>query len=118
MDGFGVLGHIKLPSSSILVIRAGVIGSTLFLFLAASGVGHITVVGHYDVEVSNLHQQVINTNGGRGTSKARYACNTMRDLNPTLLVTAVTEPLTWDNTMELVRGNDSVVDASNNPRTW
>ena len=118
MDGFGVLGQSKLPSLLILVVRAGVIGSTLFLLLAASSVGHITVVGHYDVEVSNLHQQVINNNRGEGIFKARYACNTMRDLNPTLLVTAVTEPLTWDNTMELVRGNDSVVDASNNPRTW
>ena len=118
MDGFGVLGQSKLPSLLILVVRAGVIGSTLFLLLAASSVGHITVVGHYDVELSNLHQQVINTNGGRGTSKARYACNTMRDLNPTLLVTAVTEPLTWDNTMELVRGNDYVVETSDNPHTW
>ena len=39
----------------------------------------------------------------------------MRDLNPTVLVTAVLEPLTWDNAMELVRGTDCVVDTSNNP---
>ena len=29
----------------------------------------------------------------------------------------MTEPLTWDNTMELVRGNNCVVDISDNPRT-
>ena len=28
----------------------------------------------------------------------------------------MTEPLTWDNDMELVRGNEYVVDTSNNPR--
>ena len=41
----------------------------------------------------------------------------MRYLNPTLLVMAVTDPLTWDNDMELVRGNGCVMDARNNPRT-
>ena len=42
----------------------------------------------------------------------------MRDLIPTVSVTAVTDPLTWDNAMKIVRGNDCVVDAINNPRTW
>ena len=40
----------------------------------------------------------------------------MRSLNLTVSVTAVTEPLTWDNSMDLVRGNDYVVDARDNPR--
>ena len=49
--------------------------------------------------------------------KARSARDAMRALNPTILVTAVMEPLTWDNAMELVRGNNCVVDTSNNPCT-
>ena len=59
----------KLLSSWVLVVGMGGIGSNLLLFLAASGVGRITVVDHDDVEVSNLHWQVIYTKGGRGTSK-------------------------------------------------
>ena len=69
------------------------------------------------VEVSNLPRQVIHTEGRRATSKARSARNNMRSLNPTVSVTAVTYPLTWDNAMEPVRGNDCVVDTSHNPRT-
>ena len=57
------------------------------------------MVDHNNVEVSNLSR------------------NVMRALNPTVLVTSVTEPLTWDNAMELVRGDDCVVDARDNPRT-
>ena len=57
------------------------------------------MVDHNNVEVSNLSH------------------NVMRALNPTVLVTSVTEPLTWDNAMELVRGDDCVVDARDNPRT-
>ena len=66
-DGFGVLGQRKFVSTSVLVVGEGGIGSTLLLFLAASGVGRITVVDHDDVEVSNLHWQVIHTKGRRGT---------------------------------------------------
>ena len=88
---------------------------TLLLLLDASGVGRITVVDHDDVEVSNLHREVIHTGGRRETSKARSAHDAMRELNTTVSVTAVTEPLTWFSAMELVRGNNCVVDAINNP---
>ena len=86
--------------------------------MSASDVGRITVVDHKDVEVYNLCRQVIHTEGRRGTSKARSARDVFRALNPTASVTAVTEPLTWDNAIELVRGNNCVVDTSNNPCTW
>ena len=84
----------------LLVIEAGGIGSTLLLFLAESGVERITIEDHNEVEVSNLHRQVIPTEGRRGTSKARYARDAMRALNPTVSMMAVTENLTWDNAME------------------
>ena len=66
---FGVLGQRKLLSSSVLVFGTGGIGSTLLLFLAASVMRRITVVDHDNLEVSNLHWQVMHTEGRRGTSK-------------------------------------------------
>ena len=42
----------------------------------------------------------------------------MRALNPTASVTSVTDPLTWDNAMKLVRGNNCVVDTKDNPCAW
>ena len=92
------------------------IGPTLLLLLAASGVGSITVVDHDDVEVSNLHWQVIQTKRGIIMINGRSTCDAMRSLNPTVLVTDVTETLIWDNGMEIVRGNEYVVDISNNSR--
>ena len=117
-DGFGLLGQRKLLLSSVLVVGTGGIGSTLLPFLAASDMGRITVVNHNYVEVYNLRRKVIHTEGRRGMSKARSARNAMRSLNPTASVMVVMEPLTWDNTMELVRGNNCVVDTSDNPCTW
>ena len=114
-DRFGVLGQRKILSFSVLVIRSGGIGPTFLLFLADSGVGRIMVVYHNDVKVYNLHWQVIHTKGRRETIKARSACNSMRDLNPTLSVMAVVYPLSWDNSMELMRGNDCVMDTIDIP---
>ena len=115
LDGFGVLGQRKLLSSLVLFVGAGGIGSTLLLFLSLSDVERTTAVEHHDVEVFNLHQQVIHTEGRRGTSKARSACDAMRALNPTVLVMVVMEHLIWEKYMEIVRGNECVVDARNNP---
>ena len=109
------MGQRKLLSLSVLVVRAGSIGPNLLLFLDASGVGRITVAEHYDVDVSNLHWEAIYTEGRRVMSNARSASNAMRSLNPTVLVTSVTYPLTWDTTMELLRGNKCVVDTIDNP---
>ena len=118
LDGFGVFGQRKLPSLLVLVVGSGGIGSTLLPFLAASDVVRITVVKHNDTEVYNLRRKVIHTEGRRGTSKARSARDDMRALNPTASVTTAMEPITWDNAMELVRGNNYVVDTSDNPCTW
>ena len=106
----------KLLSFLVLFVWVGIINSTLLLLLAASGVERITLVDRDNVEVSNFHRQVIHTEGRRGMSKAGSSRDAMRSLNPTVSVTAVSHPLTWDNYMELVRGNDCMVDASNNPR--
>ena len=95
----------------------GGIGPTLLIFLSTSGVGRIIVMDHDNVDVYNLHRQVIHTKGRRETRKARPTRNDIRFQNPTVLVTATTEPLTWDNAMEIARGNDCVVDTIDNTQT-
>ena len=107
----------KLLSSSVLVVRAVGIGTTLLLLFSASGMGRITVVDHDNMEVSNLHWQVVLTKGRRGTIKARSTRNAMRALKPTISVMAVMDTLTWENTIELLNVNNCVVDAINNPHT-
>ena len=111
------MGQRNLLSSLVLVFGSGGIRSTLLPLLAASNVGRITVVNHNIAEVYNLRWQVIHTEGRMGMRKARSARDAMMVLNPTALVTAAMDPLTWYNAMELVRGNNCVVDTSDNPCT-
>ena len=123
-DGFGVTGQKKLLSSSILVIGAGGIGSSVLLYLAASGIGHITIVDYDNVEMSNLHRQVIHQdcNSSKkfdevGMNKALSAKQAMLKLNPTISVTALNAIISSTNALELVSKHDLVVDACDNPLT-
>ena len=111
------MGHHKILSFLVLVVGEGGIGPTLLLFLAAIIMGRITVLDHNDVEVSNLHWEVIHTKGRRQAIKSRSVRNAMRALKPTVSVTAMTETLTWYNSMKLVRSNNCVVDTSDDTCT-
>lgn len=116
-EGFGVEGQRALLSSSVLVVGAGGIGSTVLLYLASSGVGKITIVDFDGVETSNLQRQVIHNACNVGVNKAISARRALLDLNPSIQVDALPVTLSHDNALELVGQHDCVVDASDNPRT-
>ncbi len=107
----------SLSFVTFIVIGAGGIGSSLLLYLAAAGVGNITVVDFDTVDMSNLHRQVIHTEEKVGMNKAISACQAMKELNPTINCTPVTEVLDFVNAMDLVSKHDCVVDACDNPQT-
>ena len=113
-DGFGVHGQCKLLSSKVIVVGAGGIGSTALFYLAAMGIGHITVIDFDVVEVSNLHRQIIHHERNVKMNKAISACKAMKELNPSVSCTAVQEKLTFDNALKYIAGHDCVVDATDN----
>lgn len=116
-DGFGVVGQIKLKLSSVLVVGAGGIGSTVLLYLGAGGVGRIGVVDFDVVEVSNLHRQVIHGMDTVGQNKAISACRAVLNLNPTISCEAIPLQFTAENSLQLINDYDVVVDATDNPAT-
>lgn len=103
--------------SSILIVGAGGIGSTVILYLAAAGIGKLLVVDFDQVDVSNLHRQVIHKTNDVGLNKAESARRAVDSLNPSVSFTVVDEPLTVDNALELISSSDCVVDATDNPQT-
>lgn len=116
-DGFGVKGQRKLLSSSALVVGAGGIGSTVLMYLAASGIGHISILDFDSVEMSNLHRQIIHKEKHVGTNKAVSAYLALKELNPTINCQPLPIMLTHENALEIVKDHDCIVDASDNPRT-
>jgi hypothetical protein len=116
-EGFGVTGQLKLLESSVLVVGAGGIGSTVLLYLAAAGVGTIGVMDFDCVESTNLHRQIIHSSTTVGMNKATSAVIRMKELNPTVNFIAIQEAFTYHNAISLVSSYDCIVDASDNTLT-
>ncbi|AKK04305.1 molybdopterin-synthase adenylyltransferase MoeB [Corynebacterium epidermidicanis] len=114
LPGIGVDGQEKLLQAKVLVIGAGGLGSPVLNYLAAAGVGHITVLDDDIVELSNLQRQTIHSEASIGELKVESARRALGQLNSSISVRAVGERLTTDNALELFREHDLVIDGADN----
>ena len=102
---------------SVLIIGAGGLGSPAAIYLAAAGVGRIGIVDKDTVELSNIHRQVIHSEASVGTHKADSAASTLHSINTSVQIETFKHGFTPENAVEIVRGFDVVVDASDNAPT-
>ena len=110
----GYEGQEKLVNSHVLIIGAGGLGSPVALYLAASGVGHLTICDFDDVDLTNLQRQIIHTTASVGTNKAVSAKQTIYEINPDVNVQTVQKKSSEAEFAELVAKADVVVDCSDN----
>lgn len=110
----GVVGQRRLQDARVLLVGAGGLGSPSALYLAAAGVGHLTVVDDDRVERSNLQRQVLHRDADTGESKVRSAVAALRALNPAIDVIGREARLTTANVRQLLEGQHVVVDGSDN----
>lgn len=107
-------GQRKLLRSKVLIVGAGGLGCPAALYLAGSGVGHITVCDSDSVDLSNLQRQIAYSTAEIGENKARLLVQRMRALNPSIQAHALELRLRKENLQEQVRQADIVIDASDN----
>jgi molybdopterin-synthase adenylyltransferase len=89
LDPIGIDGQQRLLAARALIIGAGGLGSPVALYLAAAGVGNITLADDDVVELTNLQRQIAHDMGSIGVNKAESAARRMRDMNPDVQVDAV-----------------------------
>ncbi len=110
----GEAGQQRLSESRVLMIGAGGLGSPAALYLAAAGVGHLTLVDDDRVERSNLQRQVLHSDHLVGHLKTESAAQRLHALNPDIQVETRAERVSTDNAAELVQSVDVVIDGSDN----
>ena len=110
----GEAGQLKLAEASIVLLGAGGLGAPAALYLAAAGVGRLTLIDDDRVERSNLHRQVIHADARVGMPKTESARITLAALNPRVKVETHNERLRADNVERLLSGHDLVVDGADN----
>ncbi|RYG61707.1 hypothetical protein EON80_23740, partial [bacterium] len=88
MPEVGVEGQEKLKAAKILMIGAGGLGSPSGLYLAASGIGEITILDPDVVDVSNLQRQILHDSSSVGMPKVESAKRRMNEVNPFVKINA------------------------------
>jgi molybdopterin-synthase adenylyltransferase len=107
-------GQAKLLESHVLLIGAGGIGCPAIQYLAAAGVGAISVIDHDTVSLSNLQRQVLYGEAQIGQPKVEAAQEAVSRLNPDVKFTALNEKLTAHHEAAFLNGVDVVIDGSDN----
>lgn len=110
----GGAGQLRLAGAHVVVIGAGGIGSPALQYLAAAGIGRITIVDDDVVETSNLQRQTLFSPADEGQSKAESAAAWIRAFDPELRVDARSLRIDRDNAETIVKGADCVLDGCDN----
>jgi molybdopterin-synthase adenylyltransferase len=113
ISGWGNEGQEKLKRAKVVVAGAGGLGSTILIYLAAAGVGHIRVVDSDKVDRTNLNRQVLYTDADVGRKKARVTAERLESLNFDIRVEGIVDVIGEDNVSDLV-ADWAIVDAMDN----
>jgi adenylyltransferase/sulfurtransferase len=114
LKGFGGAAQQKLKAARVLVVGAGGLGSPAIAYLAAAGVGHLSIVDPDTVSLSNLQRQVVHTTAAIGTGKAASAGAFAGALNPHVGLDLHAEAITKANADHLIVHADIILDGTDN----
>ena len=114
LDEIGIEGQGRLLASRALVIGAGGLGSAAAFYLASAGVGHLTLVDHDQVDLTNLQRQILHTEQRVGMNKVDSARITLEQLNPHIEIDTVCEKADAIRLAELIQLADVVLDCTDN----
>jgi adenylyltransferase and sulfurtransferase len=114
-----IRGQELLLSSRVLVVGLGGLGSPAALYLSGAGVGTLGLMDGDDVELSNLHRQIVHTEEAARTkmSKVGSALARCRELNSEIKYICHEQRAVAANIMEIVAQYDLVLDCTDNPAT-
>ena len=106
----GVEGQQRLLDSHALILGAGGLGSPVAMYLAASGVGRLTLIDDDEVDLTNLQRQIAHTTARVGQPKVTSAREALLALNPLVRVDTVQARADEASLMQLVADADVVID--------
>lgn len=114
LDEIGIDGQQRWLDAHALVIGAGGLGSPVALYLAAAGIGRLTLCDPDTVDLTNLQRQIVHRSDAVGRPKVESARDTLAGINPETRVTPVVERVSGERLEALVQAADIVLDCTDN----
>ena len=113
----GLEGQLKLKAAHVVVVGAGGLGSPALLYLAAAGVGKLTLLDDDNVELSNLQRQVLYKVNHLGQQKVSAAGKVLSSLNNQITINTLNIQLSAENAEQIFTDATLVLDCSDNFNT-
>jgi adenylyltransferase/sulfurtransferase len=113
----GPKGQARLAEACVLIAGAGGLGSASAFYLAGAGVGHIKLVDHDTVEISNLNRQILHADMTLGQPKVISATRRLTAFNPGIQVAGLNGRITHDSISAMLEGVDIIVDGCDSHET-
>ena len=110
----GIAGQARLATARVALVGAGGLGSPAALYLAAAGVGSLTLIDDDRVERSNLQRQILHVDARVGMAKTESARIALCALNPSIRVETREQRIVAGNVETMLSGHDIVVDGADN----
>ncbi|SLM61418.1 MULTISPECIES: HesA/MoeB/ThiF family protein [Dickeya] len=117
LEDIGQDGQQKLAAARVLLVGLGGLGSPAALYLAAAGVGTLTLADHDTLHLSNLQRQILYRSADVDSPKALLAHHALQALNPLVTTLALTTRLEGESLATAVAQVDLVLDCCDNMAT-
>lgn len=109
-----IAGQQKLLAAKVLIVGAGGLGSPAAMYLAAAGIGQITIYDDDQVDLTNLQRQIAHGTSDIGLDKVISTLNAIKNINPDVNVLAHKARLQDEQLLKEVAAADVVLDCSDN----
>lgn len=109
----GEEGQEKLKKARVLVVGCGGIGAAAVQYLAAAGIGRIGLVDNAYIDITDIQKQPIYRTSNVGKRKVFVLADSIKEINPEVVVVPNTVRLRNDNAMKILKDYDVIIDAGN-----
>ncbi|WP_318369321.1 molybdopterin-synthase adenylyltransferase MoeB [Enterobacter sp.] len=114
LRGFDFDGQERLKAARVLVVGLGGLGCAAAQYLAAAGVGHLTLLDFDTVSLSNLQRQTLHSDATLGQPKVESAHAALARINPHVTFTILNAQLEGEALNQQIAAHDLVLDCTDN----
>lgn len=114
LRNFDFDGQERLKGARVLVVGLGGLGCAAAQYLAAAGVGALTLLDFDSVSLSNLQRQTLHSDATIGLPKVDSACDSLARINPHVRLTPLNALLDQPALAAQIAAHDLVLDCTDN----
>ena len=107
-------GQQQLIDSHVVIVGLGGLGSPISMYLAAAGIGQLSLIDFDVVELSNLQRQIVHGTSDLKRPKVESARDRLLALNPNTTINAINKQLDEEEMLSVFATADVIVDATDN----